>query len=442
MESKIVWKEGLFMRPQHFQQHDRYYAYELMSRTKELGSNMWGLFDLNIDQNYLRSSKVVINNISGVMPDGTFFNLNSKNDILNLNVKTEDSSKSIFLALPITINNSDEINFEEQSNRLTRFVAQTINEVPNTNVGESSSTDVLSAKYNFKLLFEEEINEGYVKIKLGTIGDVSASGIVSLEDNYIPTYLHFHSSKSLVAKMNELNNTISYRIEKFVEKLSDSNVQASELGEYLMLQLLNKTKSRLHFYFTQDRIHPANIFLELTSFIGELAVFMKKEKVLSDEFAYEHENQGDSFTQIITELNEMLTMVLEQKSISLPVEKRKYGIHVIPVSDKSLINSCSFVFAVKADIEDDKLKKILLSNLKMGSHETIRDLVNYHLSGFKMKALSVAPRQIPYKVNYLYFKVELEATDKEKISRSGGFAFHLSTELENVEYALWAIRND
>ncbi len=442
MELKVVWKEGLFLRPQHFQQNDRYIAYELMSRTKELGSNMWGLFNLNIDTNYLRSSKVVVNNVSGVMPDGTFFDINSKDDTLSLDVKLDDISKSIYLALPITINNSDEVNFENQSNRLTRYVAHTVEEIPNTNVGENSFTDILSAKYNFKLLLEEEINEGYVKIKLGTIGDVSASGIVSLEDSYIPTYLHLHASKTLLTRMNELLSTISYRIEKLVEKLSDANVQASELGEYLMLQLLNKTKSRLHFYFTQDRIHPATLFLELTSFIGELAVFMKRDKVLSEEFTYEHENQGSSFIAIITELNEMLSMVLEQKSISLPVEKRKYGIYVIPVVDKSLISSCSFIFAVKADIEDDKLKKILLSNLKMGSIETIRDLVNYHLGGFKMKALSVAPRQIPYKVNYLYFKVEVESTDKEKIARSGGFAFHLSTELTDVDYALWAIRND
>jgi len=442
MECKVVWKEGLFMRPQHFQQNDRHYEYELMNRTKELGSNMWGLFDLDIDKNYLRSSKVVVNNIAGVMSDGTFFDINSRDYSLSLDVKVEDSSKSIYLVLPITLNDSDEVHFENQNNKLTRFIAHNIEEVPNTNVGEKSSADVLGAKYNFQLLYEEDINEGYVKIKLGVIGDVSASGIVSLDETYIPTYLHLNASKNLVAKTNELVSTISYRIEKLVEKLSDSNVQASELGEYLMLQLLNKTKSRLHFYFTQDRVHPSILFLELSSFIGELAVFMKKEKVLAQEFTYEHENQGSSFVPIILELNEMLSLVLEQKSISLPVEKRKYGIHVVPVVDKSLVSTCSFVFAVKADLEDDKLKKLLLANLKMGSNETIRDLVNYHLGGFKMKPLSVAPRQIPYKVNYLYFKVELESADQEKLVRSGGFAFHLSSELENVEYALWAIRND
>ncbi|SFV57382.1 Uncharacterized protein ImpJ/VasE [hydrothermal vent metagenome] len=253
------------------------------------------------------------------------------------------------------------------------------------------------------------------------------------------TFLHLHASKDLISKMNELMSTLSYRTEKLAEKLSDSNVQSSELGDYLMLQLLNKTQSRLHYYFTQDRIHPSELFLELHSLIGELAVFMKKEKRILEPFVYKHEEQGTSFQKVLDELTDMLSMVLEQNSISLPVEKQKYGIYTSKIAEKSIIESSSFIFAVKADIDGEKLKQLLQSNLKMGS---IRDLVNYHLGGFKLNVLASAPRQIPYKVNYTYFKVELEAEDKEKLTRSGGFAFHLSGELPNVEYTLWAIRND
>lgn len=442
MSQRVVWKEGLFMRPQHFQQNDRHFSYELMTRTKELASNAWGLFDMDIDKHHLGSGKIVLNNASGIMPDGTLFHLNSKTDALSIDIKAEDSSKALFLALPISIHNSDEIHFEDQTNRLTRMVAQTSLDVPNTNAGEESSTDILTAKYNFKLLLEEDINEGYVKIKLGNVADVSASGIVSLDNDYIPTYLHLHASRDLISKMNELTSTLSYRAEKLSEKLSDSNVQATELGDYLMLQLLNRTQSRLHYYFTQDRIHPSELFLELSSLVGELAVFMKKEKRLLEQFVYTHETQGESFNILIAELNDMLSMVLEQNSISLPVEKRQYGVYVSKVADRSMINTSTFVFAVNADMDSDKLKKILMANLKMGSIETIRDLVNFHLGGFKLKVLGTPPRQIPYKLNHLYFKIELEDIDKEKLANSGGFAFHPSDKLPEAEYTLWAIRND
>jgi len=442
MQHKVVWKEGLFMRPQHFQQNDRHFTHELMTRTKELGSNTWGLFDMNIDNHYLSAGKIVLNKAAGVMPDGTLFEISSKTDALSLDIKVEDSSKSLFLALPITMHHSDEVHFEDQKNRITRLIAEDISDIPNTNAGEMSEADVTAARYNFKLLLEDDLNEGYVKIKLGNVADVTASGAVSMDESYIPTFLHLHASQDLISKMNELVSTLSYRAEKLAQKLSDSNVQATELGDYLMLQLLNKTDSRLHYYFTQDRIHPSELFLELSSLIGELAVFMKKEKRILEPFIYDHERQGESFDNILCELNDMLSMVLEQNSVSLPVEKRQHGVFISKLSEKSMINSSSFVFAVKADMDGEKLKKLLQSNLKMGSIETIRDLVNYHLGGFKLKSLATAPRQIPYKVNYVYFKVELEAEDKEKLVRSGGFAFHLSGELPNVDYTLWAIRND
>lgn len=44
MENRVIWREGLFIRPQHFQQNDRYYSYELMTRTYQSRQNNWGGF--------------------------------------------------------------------------------------------------------------------------------------------------------------------------------------------------------------------------------------------------------------------------------------------------------------------------------------------------------------------------------------------------------------
>ncbi len=41
MQNKVVWREGLFIRPQHFQQNDRYINYELMTRTMNSRPNNW-----------------------------------------------------------------------------------------------------------------------------------------------------------------------------------------------------------------------------------------------------------------------------------------------------------------------------------------------------------------------------------------------------------------
>ena len=442
MDNRIVWREGLFIRPQHFQQNDRYYAYELMKRTSSSGSNKWGFFDLEIDQDLLGSGKVVIKRASGILKDGTLFNIDSKDNILALDINSDDYNKNIYLALPILISNSDDVHFEDQENILTRFRSKSVSEISNSNSGENSVSDILIAKHNFKLLREEEANESYIKIKVSAIVSLSSSGLVTLDNSYIPTFLHLNKMSDLRSKIDELMSMLSYRSEKLAEKISNSSLQASELGNFLMLQLINKSESHLHFLMSQDKIHPQVLFLALSSLASELAIFMKKEKKLRSPFLYVHEELGLSFGSIIEELKYMLSMVLEQNSITLNIEKRKYGISVAQIKDKEILYNSSFILTVTADEKEEEIKKSLMTNLKMGSIENIRNLVNYHLKGFKIKALPTPPREIPYRVNHLYFEIELETKDKEELAKSGGFAFHMSSELSNLEYALWAIRSN
>lgn len=440
MVNKVVWREGLFIRPQHFQQNDRHYEYELRTRTHEAGTNQWGFFDLDIDTPFLNSGKLIVNRGYGIMPDGTLFDVNVKKHKLILDIFPKDAGKIIYLSLPLVVQYSDSVSFEENESKSTRMLAYRENEMPNTNMGENSSAELLLAKYNFRLLRDEDLNEGYGNIPIARIGSVSANGAVSLDENFIPTYLHLHRCDYLIAQLKELMSVLNFRMIKLSEKLSDVTIQVAELGDYLLLQLLNRFHSRFYFYISQEKIHPDNLFLELTSLAAELAVFMKKERRLLKEYVYEHQRQKESFIALIEEVKNMLSTVLEQTSMKLFIEERKYGIYVAKLDDKSLIESGSFILAVTADMSADKLKKLLLDNLKMGTIETIRDLVNYHLAGFKLKPLPAAPRQIPYRMNHVYFKIELSSEDKRTLQTSGGMAFHLTGDIEDITYDLWAIR--
>ncbi len=442
MENRVIWREGLFVRPQHFQQNDRYFNAELMDRTIKLRSNNWGFFNVQINENLLNTGKIILEKASGILPDGTLFGIDSEETNLVLNVKLNHTNKIVYLALPISIKNSDEVHFEEQKNLLTRYKTKVISNMPNTNSGEVSSSDILVADYNFRLAFDEELNDGYVKLPVCKIADVSSNGTLSLDSDFSPVYLHFNSSKILTSQIKELMGMITFRAEKLAEKINDSIMQTTEIGDYLMLQLLNKVESKFHFLLTQEKIHPDEVYLNLISLAGELAVFMKKEKRLKNQITYTHDEQYISFEKIIIELKSMLTMVLEQNSISLAIEKRKYGIYIVPIKDREIINNSFFIFSVSADISPEKIKEILISSLKFGTVETIKNLVNYHLIGFKIKPLSTPPKEIPYRVNHLYFKLELTAENIDELNKSGGFAFHLSTEIPNISYSLWAIKNN
>ena len=73
--SKVVWSEGLFLRPQHFQQQDRYLERYAQVRSVAMRSHTWGFSELRLDRDLLRLGKVAISSAQGVFPDGTPFSM-------------------------------------------------------------------------------------------------------------------------------------------------------------------------------------------------------------------------------------------------------------------------------------------------------------------------------------------------------------------------------
>ena len=442
MPKSVAWREGLFIRPQHFQQNNYTQMSEMMQRTLVSNANAWGLFDLEIDDQLLSQGKVSLTKAAGILPDGTLFDSHDFIQNLTISIQKEDGGKAIYLSLPLNYANEDNTYFEEQEPLPTRYVAKTQRNIPNTNAGEDSQADITYAYPNFKLIKEGEFQDGYSSIKIAQIGNVSANNTVSLEKAFNPTYLHLHKANTLSSKLNELQGMLRYRAEKLAEKTKGGSMQATELGDYLILQLLNRAESRLHYFATQENIHPGELYLELVSLIGELAVFMKKEKRLVEQFTYIHKEQGICFDEVFLELKKLLSHVLESSSILVPLDKHKYGVSIAMLQDKSILVNSSFVLAVSSNIDESKLKKLLLDNLKIGTVDEIRNLVNHHLPGFKLVPLSSAPREIPYRVNQSYYQITLDPEAKQKLLKSSGIALHYpETANLSIEFILWAIKN-
>ncbi|EPN30864.1 hypothetical protein A245_45198, partial [Pseudomonas syringae pv. actinidiae ICMP 19096] len=156
---------------------------------------------------------------------------------------------------------------------------------------------------------------------------------------------------------------------------------------------------------------------------------------------YQHSDQGASFRKLMEAIRQVLSMVLEQHAIELVLQARQYGIIVSPLHDHKLLGSASFVLAASANCDSEELRHRLPAHLKVGPVERIRQLVNLHLPGIKVKPLPVAPRQIAFHTNKTYFILELSSEDLAQLERSGGFAFHVSGEFAELELKFWAIRN-
>src|SRR5450756_1639194 len=71
--TKVAWSEGLFLRPHHLQQNDRYHEHLLESRVRHATPYPWGFSELEIDRDLAQQSKFALRRAAGIMPDGGLF---------------------------------------------------------------------------------------------------------------------------------------------------------------------------------------------------------------------------------------------------------------------------------------------------------------------------------------------------------------------------------
>ena len=77
--SRVVWSEGMFLRPQHFQQGERHREHSQHQRALVGEGHFWGFHSLQLDETSLAIGKVAISRAAGVLPDGTTFSFPEQN---------------------------------------------------------------------------------------------------------------------------------------------------------------------------------------------------------------------------------------------------------------------------------------------------------------------------------------------------------------------------
>jgi type VI secretion system protein ImpJ len=174
---------------------------------------------------------------------------------------------------------------------------------------------------------------------------------------------------------------------------------------------------------------------------GELATFTETRKRPTAFPPYKHDDLTATFRPVIAALRQSLSAVLEQNAVPIPLQERKFGIRVGPISDRTLVANATWVLAVKAQIPAESLRRNFPTLCKIGPVEQIRELINVALPGIAVRPLPVAPRQLPYYAGTTYFELDRSSAYWAALARSGGIAIHVTGEVPGLEMECWAIRS-
>ncbi len=439
--NRIVWSEGLFLQPQHFQQQDRYFERYVETRCQPLVSYSWGLTEAEVERDFLKIGKVGFRRLVGVFPDGTPFRMPDDDPLpAPIDIPADVRDQRLHLAVPVRRAGELEAARTPAADDLVR---QQIREFQVGNVAATTSEPATLevGALRTRILVERDLTEAYASIPLAHVVECRADQQVVLDDTFIPTVLHVRASTRLSTLATELLGLFHQRGEALGGRVAaTSRGAASELADFLMLQTINRNEPLLAHFTDTGAIHPEAFFQFCVAAAGELTTFTSTSKRTPKFPRYRHDHLKETFEPVIASLRESMSKVMTQNAIPIPLEPRKFGISVAIVQDRSLLSSAVFILAARADGPAENLRQRFPAQVKIAPAEKIGDLVRQGLPGVPVVPMPVAPRQIPYHAGYAYFELDQTHELWDQLKGSGGVAIYVSGEFPGLAMEFWAIR--
>jgi type VI secretion system protein ImpJ len=439
--SKVIWSEGMFLQPQHLQQHDRYLQTQLETRAAGLRPYSWGLTVLEIDEQLLKLGKVALLSCAGVMPDGTPFNLPADDDLPEpLEIPEGTRNTLVALALPVRRPGIAETGNEASEQNFARH------RVAELEVGDSNDPNAAPAlmqigRLRVRLALEPDVANAYAVLGIARVVERLPDNRVVLENDYSAPCLDYRVGRRLAAFVDDLVGLLHQRGEALASRLAQPGVTGvAEVSDFLLLQLINRHEPLAAHLSTMTGLHPEALYQISVQLAGELATFSQPTKRPPAYPVYRHDRLRETFAPVIDDLRASLSMVMDPHAVPIPLEERKFGLRVALVPDKNLFTSATFVLAVRAQMPAEHILTGFAPQVKVGPIERIRDLVNLQLPGVGLRALPVAPRQLPFHAGFTYFELDRGNELWKQFATSAGMALHVAGDFPGLAMEFWAIR--
>src|SRR5688500_15938644 len=354
VSNKVVWSEGLFLQPQHFQQQDRYFERYVETRCQALTGHSWGFTEIEVERDFLTIGKFGVRRLAGVFPDGTPFQMPDDAPLPPpIDVDGNVRDQLVYLAVPLRRAGEAEVERTAEADGLARHDIRELQlRDATSSTGNAALLEVGALRT--RLLLASDVTEAYATLPLAQIVECRADKQVVLEERFIPSVLHVRAASRLAAVTTELLGLLHQRGDALSGRvMATGRGAAAEFADFLMLQTINRYEPLFAHYADSGALHPEELYETCVEAAGELATFTTTSKRPPRFPGYRHERLRESFEPVVASLRASLSVVLEQNAIAIPLELKKFGIIVAIVTDGTLYSSVVFILAARADLPAD-----------------------------------------------------------------------------------------
>lgn len=438
--SKVVWSEGLFLRPQHLQQSDRYMEHLVAERTGQITPYPWGFSEIEIDRDLATQSKFGFRRAAGIFPDGTPFNLPADSP-LPLPVQAPENAAGLFvwLLMPMIYPNTREVD-GSLTESASRYVSGSETVIDSTSKLQlEEQIDIALPRLTLEI--RKTPKPGYAGLVCARIIEVTDKSII-FDERFAPPVLLVSAHPTVLGWLDRVIGWIETKLEELSRYASDRLAGGGLQGvDYSVLQLLNRQIPVFRHFRNSRYVHTERLYLELLRLAGELATYSTKERRAREYPAYDHDDLDRTFAPVLADIQRFLAVDIS-RAIRLDIVEKAANAFLASVNDRNLFKNSTFVLEVAAQLPLTEIQTQFPALFKIGPNTKMNDIVHAHLPGIQLIHVPTPPAQIRAISSNVYFILDRMSPLWPSFSNAAGIGMHFSGDWPGLELNLWAIKED
>jgi type VI secretion system protein ImpJ len=410
-------------------------------RLNALQFQPWGFHALQIDREALASGTFLLNNASGIFPDGLLFDIPRSDaapppKLLTDSFGPDQNELDVYLAIPPWRDGGLNV-AAPRVGADTRYVPQ-MAMLRDENTGLSEKP-VMIARKNFRLLVQSEVQQGTVAMRVARVKR-SVAGVCSLDSTFVPPLLDFHASDYLVTIARRLTEMLFARSTHLSGTRRQKNqslaeFSASDIADFWLLYTVNAYAPLINHLYEAGIRHPEQLFSAMAALAGALTTFSPTLHP-RDIPAYDHDNLSSCFTNLDEKLRALLETTVPTNWVALPLKLIRPSIYATDLADEKYLKSTQMYLAITAELSQSDVIDRTPSLVKVCSASHIDHLMTYALPGVDLTHVPTPPNSIPMKLRYTYFSLAQTGPAWEAVRRARNFAAYVPGELPNPQLEL------
>ena len=448
---KILWGEGLFLRPQHFQIQDSYHEQRLNQTIRSTIPFAYGVQSIRFDEMQLGTHVLALEQVEMIWQDGEIYTAPAR-DLLPEPVQLDDlnlrAEMMIYLALSILQPNKKNVAFEHatQPSRYHSYLTETHDLYTDATPAEIT---LLRRRAELKLL-DSQIDpnhdlDGYLYLPIGKIKRHS-SGSFELDQQFIPPILNIDACQALLSNLKRTLNVIQAKI-KTIQSNNRENEQkliefrSGDIVSFWLVNALNTAHVSLSHLLLNPQIHPERLFFELLRLTGSLLTFSTAYEV--DHLPqYKHHNLQNSFSQLDVILRELLDTIISSRYINIALKEIRPSYWVGSLeSDKITRESRLYIAVSSSMMQTHELVQIVPLRFKVGTTVDVEQRVVSALPAIPIHHLMQVPTAIPVRSGVSYFEIEPHHDLYQRMLESETICIYVPAGFQDISIELIAVIN-